>query len=297
MILPPLHPDEQARLELLERCGLLDTPNDPDYDIITRLAADLTGMPIALVTLVDADRQWFKSRHGITARETPRDVAFCAHAIIGPEEVLTVEDARRDPRFADNPLLKDPGVISYAGIPLRVGSARLPVGTLCVIDREPRRLDPPVLAQLRLLARQVEQFINLRLLHSEVQQRLREVQQRENQLVTIFDVMSEGLVVYDNDGVVVNCNAAAEDILGLNRDELLGSDPDHPCWQCVREDGSPVLAADHPGKRAMQPGCATETAVLGFGAERKRWALVNARSFDCSDTASSGIVVTLTDIT
>ena len=140
MISARIPPDEARRLARLVSLEILDTPGEERFDRITRLAARLLDTPIALVSLVDERRQWFKSVFGLDARETPRDVAFCAHAILDAEP-LVVENALADPRFAKNPLVTGgPCIRFYAGAPLLVrgGSG---VGTLCVIDTRPRVLD------------------------------------------------------------------------------------------------------------------------------------------------------------
>lgn len=133
--------DEKARLELLAEYGVLDTGPDDTLDELVQLASAICETPVALVSLVDETRQWFKAKVGLAATETPREYAFCAHAIAAEDPALfTVEDARVDPRFLDNPLVTgDPNVVFYAGAPLVAeGGAKL--GTLCVIDRTPRRL-------------------------------------------------------------------------------------------------------------------------------------------------------------
>jgi diguanylate cyclase (GGDEF)-like protein len=158
----PLPPDEPQRLEALGRFQVLDTLPEQEYDDIALMAAQICGTPIALVSLVDADRQWFKARVGLAAAETPRDVAFCAHAILEPARLFVVPDAALDPRFADNPLVvDDPGIRFYAGAPLVTGGGEA-LGTLCVIDRVARRLTTEQERALSALARQVMSQLELR---------------------------------------------------------------------------------------------------------------------------------------
>jgi diguanylate cyclase (GGDEF)-like protein len=148
---PPIPPDEAQRLESLRRLAILDTPAEERFDRITRTAARLFDAPIALVTLVDASRQWFKSAQGLDLMETPRDVSFCAHALLG-DEPFVVPDTKRDPRFADNPLVTGPPYVRfYAGMPLE-GPEGLKLGTLCIIDKKPRTMTLGGLAALRDLA-------------------------------------------------------------------------------------------------------------------------------------------------
>jgi len=162
MTLPLSSRSESARLAELKRLAILDSPEEQAYDDITRMAADLCGTPIALISLIDGKRQWFKSRIGLQVRETPREMAFCAHAIEAPDQPLVVNDATQDPRFQANPLVTgDPGIRFYAGAPL-VTSSGQPLGTLCVIDRLPREISPAALEQLQFLARQVIQVLEER---------------------------------------------------------------------------------------------------------------------------------------
>lgn len=131
---------EQKRLMSLRRYGLLDTSPEAIFDGITIAIANICEVPIALVSLVDEDRQWFKSAYGMQVRETRRDIAFCSRAIERPDEFMIVEDAAADERFCNNPLvLKDPNIRFYAGKPI-VTHDGFALGTLCVIDRKPRRL-------------------------------------------------------------------------------------------------------------------------------------------------------------
>ena len=153
---PPLPSDETCRLEALRLLNILDTDSEERFDRLTRLARRLFSVPIALVSLVDEDRQWFKSRSGLDALETPRDISFCGHTILG-DEIFVVEDTAGDDRFCDNPLvLEQPYIRFYAGCPLKSADG-YKLGTLCLIDTQPRSLDADDLAVLEDLTGMAEQ--------------------------------------------------------------------------------------------------------------------------------------------
>lgn len=247
----PLPADEAARLEALREYRILDTPPEAAYDDITLLAAHLCEAPIALVSLVDRDRQWFKSRVGLEAEATPRDAAFCAHAILTPDDVLVVPDAWADPRFADNPLVTGaPGIRFYAGAPLvtRDGHA---LGTLCVIDRVPRTLKPEQAAALRALRRQVVNELELRRYAAE---------QAENrtwqQASRLLERVSDAFVALDRDWRYTYVNAKAGQIFGRRPEDLLGKhiwtefpegvgQPFHRAYERAMAEQTPLQIEEH----------------------------------------------------
>lgn len=149
MIPAPIPPDDALRLQALRELLILDTPPEQRFDRIVQFAAGEFDMPIVLISLVDENRQWFKAKVGLDACETARDVSFCGHAITQPD-LFIIEDATRDARFADNPLVTGPPHVRfYCGAPLKLPSGAV-VGTLCLIDPQPRSFEP--LDQAILLA-------------------------------------------------------------------------------------------------------------------------------------------------
>lgn len=182
MIPPPIPENESERLENLESYNILDTLPEEDYDNITKIAAQICETPIALVSLVDSKRQWFKSRYGVDATETPKEYAFCAHAINKPLEPFIINDARIDERFHDNPLVVDqPNVIFYAGIPLTDGESSS-VGTLCVIDHQPKSLSESQVETLKVLSKQVVNLLKLRKSNQTLSKTLEELKVKNEEL-------------------------------------------------------------------------------------------------------------------
>lgn len=158
----PLPENELQRLAVLESYQIIGTAPEDDFEDITLLASEICGTPIALITLVDQTRQWFKSNHGLSVNETPREHAFCAHTIVDPSGIMQISDARNDQRFAANPLVtSDPNIVFYAGVSLLTHDG-FSLGTLCVIDRIPKQLSDGQLKALRTLAKQVMAQMELR---------------------------------------------------------------------------------------------------------------------------------------
>jgi GAF domain-containing protein len=170
----PLPANEAKRLEALRRYRILDTAAEQPFDDFARLASSICEAPIATVTLIDSNRQWFKARVGLEGKETPREHAFCAHTILG-QTTMIVEDASTDERFLANPLVvSSPHIRFYAGAPL-IDFEGNGLGTLCVIDREPRKLRPEQVQSLEMLARRVMTQIELRNVSTDLAEALEQI--------------------------------------------------------------------------------------------------------------------------
>jgi len=210
--------NEPQRLDALHGFDILDTPPEEAFDRFTRIAAKILDVPIALVSLVDEARQWFKSRHGLDVAETPRDWAFCSY-VVKDDQILVVEDATRDARFADSPLVVGaPEIRFYAGAPLRTRE-NYNLGTLCVIDRQPRRgLTPQQTALLTDLADAVVNQLYLHKLASELQR----AQLAQAQLGAIIEYCGDAVIGKSVDGTITSWNTGAQTLYGYTPDEAIG---------------------------------------------------------------------------
>ncbi|MFZ6720840.1 PAS domain S-box protein [Undibacterium sp. Ji49W] len=219
---PALPHDEAIRLQTLQACAILDTPAEERFDRLTRLARHLFQTPIALVSLIDTDRQWFKSRQGLDATQTPRDISFCGHAILS-QDVLYVPDARLDLRFSDNPLVTGkPNIRFYAGAPLRARNGQR-LGTLCIIDSMPRTLSQDDIIALRDLADCVEHEFS------------REEQQRQHHaLLALTEITS--LSYQDPENLLRQALEMACDYLGIGTGHIVKVE-DGMCEIVLRQSG------------------------------------------------------------
>lgn len=208
---PPIPPDEPERLEALRRYDVLDSEPEAAYDETTALAALICEAPFSLITLVDEDRQWFKSRHGWHSKESDRAISFCAHAVHQPDasELMVVCDAAGDQRFSDNPFVTgEPGVRFYAGTPL-VSPEGHAVGTLCVLDRVPRELTPDQEQALRVLGTHVMTLLELR-----------RSKRRRDLSDEIINSLPGVFYLFNEEGQFLRWNRRLEEVTGYSPDEV-----------------------------------------------------------------------------
>ena len=193
MIAPDIPADEDQRLKALKSYSILDTIAESEYDDITKIASQICGTHISLISLIDEDRQWFKSRQGLDAEQTDRELAFCAHAINDKDRIFIIPDSREDERFFDNPLVTDdPNVIFYAGVPL-VDSGGFALGTLCVIDDKPKNLNEDQITTLKALSRQVIKLLELRKTSHELNSKVFELEAQNKGLERFASVAAHDL--------------------------------------------------------------------------------------------------------
>ena len=271
---------------------ILDTLPEKIFDNITALASQICGTPIALVSLVDADRQWFKSHHGLDATETPRDVSFCGHAIAAGDGVFQVSNSFADERFRDNPLVTgDPRVVFYAGAPLVTGDGQK-VGTLCVIDHKPHALTEPQTESLRRLADQVIALFELRT-------ETARLSETEQYLATTLRSVGDAVIATTSgaEPKVSFLNSVAEELTGWSSEEASGR-PVHEVFNIINvKTNEPAL---DPVARVLREGravgLANHTALISKSGARFiiEDSAAPIRDFD---GRTSGVVLVFRDVT
>ena len=298
----PIPFNEKQRLAELVDFEILDTLPDPDLDSLVALASSILDVPIVLISLVDHDRQWFKAKLGLEACETDRQSAFCAHAIL-EDEPLLVENALGDPRFADNPLVLGPPYIrSYFGFPLVVGP-ELRLGTLCAIDVRPRAITEQQMSQMKALAKLVVNQMKMMrsardtIMLAATNERLYREADRAR---VVLETMSEGVLIKNRAGKVVQANPSASTILGISHDNLLGLKLDDPEWVRLHEDGSPYLPEHTPASEVLRTGKAISNRVVGIhdpNGEVKWLHLSASPLFEPFEVKPSYVISTFSDVT
>ena len=197
MKLPKIPDNESSRIKALQSYQILDTLDEEDYNDITTLAAEICQTPISVISLVDSERQWFKSIIGLNAKETSRNVSFCAHAINDPSDLFIIEDARTDERFNDNPLVSgEPNIVFYAGSPL-VDENGMALGTLCVIDKVPRKLNSNQLKSLKILSKRIVDLLKIRL-------QTKIIEKEKSFLLESIDFSSPYFLLVDKLGIILD---------------------------------------------------------------------------------------------
>jgi len=294
----PLPPDESQRLQALRRYAILDTAPEAAFERLTRLAARLFKVPIAAIDLLDAERQWFKSCHGLPFSETPRDVAFCAHAILN-DQVLVVPDATQDARFANNPLVRgEAGIRFYAGAPLRTPEG-FKVGVLAIMDRVPRELSEDEISTLADLAALAVDEMELRLAATalreesiqERQQARLDLERSEEHFRSLIENASDLIAVVDGDGTMLYQSPSIERVLGYGAGELIGRN----AFEFIHPEDAGV--AQDALKHAFQHPGVAQTAEYRLRHQDGSWRVLESTGRTLAVDAADGAIINSRDIT
>ena len=251
----PIPNNEKERLEALKSYHIMDSLSEIEFNAITKLAASICGVPIALISLLDENRQWFKAKFGINVDETPRNISFCQHAILD-KTIFEVENALESNIFRENPLVtNDPSIRFYAGAPL-IDPNGFNLGTLCVIDRQPKKLTEDQKEALEILAAKVVALILLR-------KSKKDLEDSKNEIEAILSGLQEGIVFQNTEGEILRCNKSAEKILGLSYDQMIGKNSVDPSWRSIHEDGSDFPGNTHPAMVTLSTKEPLSDVIMG----------------------------------
>ena len=285
-----------ARRAAVERLGILDTPRERAYDDIAMLAARICQAPAAFISFFDEDRQWFKAKIGIDVDSVPREHSIGAYAIRsnGP---FVVRDTATDERFADWSF--DVPTRSYAGFAL-YDLGRVAVGVLGVVHRTPQPFLESQLEMLAALARQVEQLFVLRATMVALARDQDQLFVREQRFRSVLQALAQGALVYDINGILLDCNPAAESILGSSRADLFGRRADERYLGAMHEDGTPYGTEERPINVTLRHGIEVRDEVMGISRASdgaRRWLLVNAAPLWGPGNRITGAITTFADVT
>ena len=299
----PIQPlDDQQRVNELRRLHLLDTEAEPFFEDLIELLQHICQTPIALISLSDIDRQWFKVRRGLEITELPRKGSFCAR-VVETQTLLVLNDTTADPVFRTNSLVTGPlGIRAYAGAPIFTSDGHV-IGTVCVLDRKPRQWAEHELHHLQGAARMVASHAEARAAHAELASRTARMTEREasaSRQRLIINAMNEGVVVHASDGTVIESNRAASVILGLTDDQLHGRSSLDPGWQAEDETGAPLAGENHPAMRALATGLPQNRVIMSIVRpdHDRRHLMVNATPLELGlPEQKRQVLATFVDIT
>jgi len=299
MLIPARPATEQAR-QLAVADYVPDVDPEQGLDALTRLVALTLQVPTALISIVDAEHQWFKSAFGHCLTSAARDVSFCGHVVASGQQLI-VQDAFQDERFRDNPsVVGELRVRFYAASPLTTPDGHV-LGTICAIDSQPRELSAREREVLDLCAAQVMAQLELGRKERYLRQAANEARAKEAHFRTLFRSTADGVTMIDIHGNVVDCNPAAENILGRPREQLLGRSalaPSHV--RLIHADGRPMTDEERPGHRALKSGQPTTNLIMGMQPDtgEAQWLSISGTPLRYGDTDSvNGVVLTFRDIT
>jgi len=284
--------NEKERINTLENYYILDTENEEIFDDITLLASSICKTSISLISLVDKNRQWFKSKYGLKIEETSRKISFCGHAI-HQTEILEIQDAKKDKRFFDNPLVVgEPFIRFYAGAPLISSNGNV-IGTLCVIDQKPKKLTKEQKKHLEKLSKQVIKILDLRIENNNYYK-------LKNHFNTIFDNMNNAFLVHDENGEINKYNKNALNILKLKSRESLNFNNFLDQFYILNEDGKKINKSKFPTNISLEEGENLRNIVIGLKKDKKEiiWIRINTTViFHQKNTKILFVITEFTDIT
>lgn len=296
MKIAPLHSRESDRISALRQTELLDSESELEFDQITKLAADICHTPMAIISLVDEKRQWFKSKVGLDAKETPRDFAFCSHTILN-NHLMIVEDSHKDERFLDNPLVMgQPFIKFYAGAPLLDPASQLPLGTLCVIDQQTRCLTENQKMSLQILSNQISRLIDLKKKIKNIELQNQKLKYYQSALLNL----QEGLVILSKNGNLIDFNTAAPRIFGFDYKNLDTKMFLDKFWNLKMPDGTKVPSEAHPARYVITSGIIQSHAIFRISTQdnKEKWISINSNPlYEAESKKPTHVVLVFSDIT